>query len=105
VGTKPILRMGRTGQMEALAEIYYTDARFVKVGHRGCVTSPALAEPLKGTVIEVGNLIFKNDVLNIDPTADVDARVVEVRLRLDSSEAASHLVHLQVNVAIGPGID
>jgi HlyD family secretion protein len=48
----------------------------------------------------VGNLIFKNDVLNIDPTADVDSRVVEVRIQLDDSRAAAKLTYLQVNVEI-----
>jgi HlyD family secretion protein len=53
-----------------------------------------------GTVVRVGSLIAKNDVLGIDPTADVDARVIEVRIRLDPSPLASRLVHLQVNVQI-----
>src|SRR5262249_7883607 len=76
VGGKPILRMGRTDSMVAVAEVYYTDIHRVKTGKKAVVTSPALPDPLKGTVIQVGSLIAKNDVLGIDPTADVDARVV-----------------------------
>jgi HlyD family secretion protein len=102
VGTKPILRMGHTAHMIAVAEVYYTDARFVKVGQRARIISPALPGPINGTISQVGCLIFKNDVLNIDPTADVDARVVEVRIRLDPDETASRLVYLQVKVEIDP---
>src|SRR5262249_646182 len=97
---KPILRMGRTDSMVAVAEVYYTDIHRVKTGKKAVVTSPALPDPLKGTVIQVGSLIAKNDVLGIDPTADVDARVVEVRIRLDPHPIVSRLVHLQVNVQI-----
>jgi HlyD family secretion protein len=100
VGAKPILRMGRTDAMMAVAEVYYTDIHRAKTGQKALVTSPALPNPLTGTVIQVGSLIAKNDVLGIDPTADVDARVVEVRIRLDPNSTASHLVHLQVNVQI-----
>jgi HlyD family secretion protein len=99
-GIRPILRMGNTDAMQAVAEVYYTDARFVRVGQKARITSPALPGPLTGTIVYVGNLVFKNDVLNIDPTADVDSRVVEVRIRLDQSEAAAKLTYLQVNVEI-----
>ncbi len=100
VGAKPILRMGQTGSMVAVAEVYNTDVRFVKPGQKATVTSPALSEPLRGTVVQVGTLVAKNNVLGVDPTADVDARVVEVRIRLEPSESASHMTFLQVNIAI-----
>ena len=100
VGAKPILRMGRTDAMMAVAEVYYTDIHRVKPGQKAIVTSPALPNSLTGTVTQVGSLIAKNDVLGIDPTADVDARVIEVRIRLDPNPFAPRLVHLQVNVQI-----
>lgn len=100
VGAKPILRMGQTGSMVAVAEVYYTDVRFVKPGQKATVTSPALPEPLRGTVAQVGALVAKNNVLGVDPTADVDARVVEVRIRLEPNESASRMTFLQVNIAI-----
>jgi HlyD family secretion protein len=99
-GTKPLLRMGNTAAMQALAEVYHTDARFVRVGQTVTVTSPALAEPVTGRVVQVGSIIFKNDVLHIDPTADVDARVVEVRIALEQNDLVRRLTYLQVNVRI-----
>jgi HlyD family secretion protein len=100
VGTRPILRMGRTDAMFAVAEVYYTDIRFVHVGQNATITSLALPESLQGTVVRVGSLIAKNDVLNLDPTASVDARVVEVRIRLEPNALASRLSNLQVDVRI-----
>jgi len=99
-GVRPIVRLGNTAAMQAVAEVYHTDAPFVRVGQKARITSPALPGPLTGKVVYVGNLIFKNDVLNIDPTADVDSRVVEVRIQLDDSQAAAKLTYLQVNVEI-----
>ncbi|HEV3443830.1 MAG TPA: efflux RND transporter periplasmic adaptor subunit [Gemmataceae bacterium] len=99
-GVRPIVRLGNTAAMQAVAEVYHTDAGIVRVGQKARITSPALPGALTGKVVYVGNLIFKNDVLNIDPTADVDSRVVEVRIQLDESQAAAKLTYLQVNVEI-----
>ena len=40
-------------------------------------------EPVSGKVLRIGNMVFKNDVLNVDPAARADARVVEVWIDLD----------------------
>jgi HlyD family secretion protein len=99
-GTQPILKMGHTRQMYAVAEVYETDVRLVRLDQRATVTSPALPEPLSGTVVRVGNMIAKNDVLAVDPAAATDVRVVEVKIRLDHSESAARLINLQVVVHI-----
>jgi HlyD family secretion protein len=46
--------------------------------------------------------IGKQDVLDTDPVARTDARVVEVRVRLDDSAKVASLSRLQVEVAIEP---
>jgi len=53
-------------------------------------------------VVEVGLEINKQDVLNTDPAAQFDARVVEVKVRLDepSSRKVKGLTNLSVQVAI-----
>ena len=99
-GTQPILKMGHTRQMYAVAEVYETDVRLVRLDQRATVTSQALPEPLSGTVVRVGNMIAKNDVLDVDPAAATDVRVVEVKIRLDHSESAARLINLQVVVHI-----
>ena len=95
-----ILEMGNTGEMLAIAEVYETAIGQVRRGQRARITSPALAKELSGKVFEIGATIHRNDVLNIDPTADTDARVVEVKIRLDESETAAALVNLPVDVQI-----
>ncbi|NET54526.1 MAG: HlyD family secretion protein, partial [Merismopedia sp. SIO2A8] len=44
--------------------------------------------------------IFKNDVLDDDPAANADARVVEVDVQLDDSTVVEALTNLQVDVRI-----
>ena len=95
-----LLQLGEIDRMYAVAEVYETDVPLVRPGQRAVITSPALPGPIEGTVELVGQTIRKNDVLGIDPVASRDQRVVEVRIRLDESEAASKLIHLQVDVKI-----
>lgn len=102
VGNDGIAELGRTNQMEAVAEIYETDVAKVRVGQRAIVSSDAFSGQLTGTVSRVGLQVRKNDVLNTDPAADTDTRVVEVRIRLDNSQAVAGLTNLQVKIAIQP---
>src|SRR6476661_1812629 len=97
-----IVELGRTDQMYAVAEVYETDIEKVRDGQRATVTSPVFAGTLEGTVARIGKQIGKKDVLNTDPAADTDARVVEVRIRLDpeSSKKVAALTNLQVDVKI-----
>ncbi|MFL6568648.1 MAG: efflux RND transporter periplasmic adaptor subunit, partial [Chthoniobacterales bacterium] len=81
IGNDPILKMGDTADMHVIAEVHETDVGGVRVGQRATITSAALPEPVSGTVEEIGGLIYKNDVLDIDPRADKDSRIVEVRIK------------------------
>ena len=102
VGPQGILELGRTDEMYAIAEVYETDVRRIKVGQRARVSSPALEAPLEGVVERVGMKIGKLDALSTDPAARTDARVVEVEIRLDDSEPVKSLTNLQVEIAIAP---
>jgi HlyD family secretion protein len=95
-----ILTMGDTSRMRAVAEVYETDARFVQVGQSATITSSALAKSLKGSVVSIGQMVFKNDLLNVDPAARSDARVVEVRIELEPDDLAASLSNLTVDVVI-----
>ncbi|NET38406.1 MAG: HlyD family efflux transporter periplasmic adaptor subunit [Cyanothece sp. SIO1E1] len=97
-----IVALGDTSQMYVVAEVYETDVGLVKLGQAAKVTSRngAFDETLTGTVAEVGRRVFKNNVLDDDPAADADSRVVEVKVRLDESEAVAALTNLQVDVRI-----
>jgi HlyD family secretion protein len=100
VGTLPLLRMGDSRHMLAVAEVYETDVCLVRVGQTATIASPALSQPLTGVVEQVGSTIVKNHLLDVDPSADADRRVVEVRIRLDQSEPAASMINLQVQVSI-----
>ncbi len=97
----PILKMGDTKTMYAVAEVYETDIRNVKVGQTATVASRALGRELTGTVERIGQMVFKNDVLHIDPAADADARVVQVWILLEPpDETVARMTNLQVDVKI-----
>ncbi|MEB3268079.1 MAG: efflux RND transporter periplasmic adaptor subunit [Leptolyngbya sp.] len=100
--SSPILALGNTDQMYVVAEVYETDIGLVTVGQPATITSRngAFAQTLTGTVEQVGLQIFKNDVLDDDPAANADARVVEVRIRIDQSQVVQALTNLQVDVLI-----
>jgi HlyD family secretion protein len=104
VGNSPIVALGNTAKMHAVAEVYETDVPRVRLGQRAKVTSPALEQPLTGKVVEIGRMIFKNDVLNVDPVAKTDARIVQVRIELDDGTAVAGLTNLTVDVLITPDL-
>ena len=95
--------MGDTGLMRAVAEVYETDIAQVKLGQHATVTSRALPRPITGKVARIGNMVFKNDVLNVDPAARADARVVEVWIDLDDAKLTERLTNLTVDVVIDTG--
>lgn len=101
-GNNGILEMGDTRQMYAVAEVYESDVRLVKLGQPVTVISRngTFSQPLTGKVAEIGWQIFKNNILDDDPAANADARVVEVKVRLDDSKPVQALTNLQVDVKI-----
>jgi HlyD family secretion protein len=97
----PVLEMGDTRTMNVIAEVYETDVRFVKVGAPARITSQALAAPLTGKVVSIGQRVSKRDAFNVDPAARTDGRVVEVTVRLDDAAPVAGLTNLEVDVVIG----
>jgi HlyD family secretion protein len=104
VDQQPVLRMGDTSVMYAVAEVYETDVPLVKPGQSVRITSPALSEPLTGTVERLGRMIRRNNLLHVDPAADADTRVAQVWTRLTSCAysggLATRLTNLRVDVEI-----
>lgn len=95
-----IAELARAGAMYAVAEVYETDIPRVRPGQAAIVKSQAFPGEWRGKVERVGLRIGKMDVLGTDPAARSDARVVEVQIRLDSSDALLGLTNLQVEVTI-----
>lgn len=105
VSPQGIISLGQTQRMVAVAEVYETDIRHVKLGQPATIISKnnAFPDALQGQVVEVGLEINKQDVLNTDPAAQFDARVVEVKVLLD--EAASQQVAGLTNLSLQVSID
>ncbi|AFY72982.1 ABC exporter membrane fusion protein, DevB family [Synechococcus sp. PCC 7502] len=99
---KGIAEIGNTETMYAVAEVYQSDIKQVKMGQAAIITSNAFTGELKGVVDQIGWQIAKQDVLGTDPAADQDARVVEVKVRLspEASKVVKNLTNLQLKVAI-----
>jgi HlyD family secretion protein len=74
--------------MEALVEIYESDIDRVRLGQSVTVTSEngGFSGALQGTVSRISPQVRQREVLSTDPTADSDARIVEVRARLDPAD-------------------
>jgi HlyD family secretion protein len=99
-GQRPILQMGDTSSMYAVAEVYETDVALVRPRQRARITSMALPRAVTGTVESVGTIVAKNAVVDVDPATAADRRVVEVKIALDESELVARFVSLQVEVSI-----
>ncbi len=102
VGPDGIAELAQTGHMYAVAEVYETDIARVRVGQPATIESPALTAPLAGAVERIGMKIGKLDVLDADPVARTDARVVEVHILIADGARAAGLSNLQVDVTIQP---
>jgi HlyD family secretion protein len=104
VSDQGIISLGQTQRMVAVAEVYEVDLSHIRVGQTATVISKnnAFSEVLRGEVVEVGLEINKQDVLNTDPAAQFDVRVVEVKVLLDetSSRRVAGLTNLSIQVFI-----
>lgn len=95
-----IAEIGNTDQMMVIAEVYESDINKIKLGQEAFIISEnnTFTEKLKGKVNHIGLQIGKKDVLSTDPAADVDVRVIEVKILLDpeSSRRVSSLTYAKV---------
>ncbi|WP_016950548.1 HlyD family efflux transporter periplasmic adaptor subunit [Anabaena sp. PCC 7108] len=99
-----IAEIGQTDQMFVVAEVPEDSIGKVRVGQLATITSDngAFNGQLTGTITSIGRKIGKKDVLNTDPAADVDARVVEVKIAIspEYSQRVSGLTNAKVVVEI-----
>ena len=102
VGNKGIVALGKTEQMNVVAEVYESDVSKLKIGQKATITSNGFTAKLSGKVTQIGLQVNTQDVLSTEPAANVDSRVVEVKISLNTadSQKVSALTNLQVKVAI-----
>lgn len=99
-----VVEFAQTKNMMVVAEVYESDIGKVKLGQTATIKSEAGAftEEITGKISHISSKIGKQDVLNTDPAADVDSRVVEVEIHLDSenSDRVAHLTNSKTIVKI-----
>lgn len=97
-----IADLGQTQSMYVFGEIYESDITEVAIGQTAIISSSSLPINFQGKVEQIGLQISAQNVVNQDPTLDLDARVFEVKIRLDDAyiEQAAKFINLQVEVAI-----
>ncbi len=97
-----VARIGQIDEMYAVAEVYESDIGKVQLGQKAIVTSSVVNQKLTGTVDRIGLEVERQEVVNTDPTANIDAKIVEVKVKLDeeSSKQVAGLTNLLVNVKI-----
>ena len=99
-----ILSVGNIAVMTVEFEVYQAQMGKVAVGASIQATSEALAAPLIGQVTKVGYEVGRQTVVDINPAANTDARVVKVTATLDaaSSKLSRRFTNLQVMVRLEP---
>lgn len=104
IGSEGLVELGQTDRMYAVAEVYETSIDKVRPGQKATISSKfgGFTGELQGVVENVGWKIGKRDILDTDPAANVDVRVMEVKIKIDpeDSRKVANLTNLQVKVAI-----
>jgi HlyD family secretion protein len=99
-----VVEFAQTSNMMVVAEVYESDIGKVSIGQTATITSEtgAFDQEITGEVSQIGLKIGKQDVLSTNPAADVDSRVVEVKIHLDpeTSDLVSHLINSKTMVKI-----
>jgi HlyD family secretion protein len=102
IGSEGIATLGKTDRMYVVAEVYETDIAAVRPGQNTVVTSSAFPGKLVGTVTEIGQQVKKQGIFDVNPLANSDFKVIEVKVRLNpqSSQKVASFSNLQVQVVI-----
>lgn len=99
-----ILELGQTNKMVVKAEVYESEISKVKPQQIAIIKSEngAFSGEIQGKVERIGLKVGKQNILENDPTADADSRVIEVDIILDAqnSQRVANLTYSQVIVRI-----
>jgi HlyD family secretion protein len=104
-GSAGLMSLGNIDRMTVEVEIYQAQIGRVSVGDAVEVRADALPQPLKGQVTRIGLEVGRQTVVDANPAANTDARVVKVTAALDhpSSQLARRYTNLQVTARIMAG--
>jgi HlyD family secretion protein len=102
VGNDGLLAFGKTAAMFVDAEVLEEDLPRARVGQAVRITGDVLPGAIAGTVDEIGVLVGSREVFTNDPTAFADARVVHVKIRVESPELLTRFINARVTTVIAP---
>jgi HlyD family secretion protein len=104
VGDNGLLELGDVSHMQAVAEVFEGDVGLLSPGQGATIIVDGTRDELRGTIVELGNIVARKVVLTNDPVSDTDARVVEVRVQLEpsSSRRVERLSNARVEVTFDP---
>ncbi len=97
-----LLVMGNLSSMVAKAEVYQADIPRIQPGDPAEVV--ILGTRVAGRVTRVGAIVGQNQLVNLDPRAPRDLRIVEVTILLERTGPASQFVEMEVDSEIHPAI-
>jgi len=102
IAEQGIMDVGNTDVMQAVAEVYEEDVGKVRIGQAARVKVPTVGANLSGEVVRRDLVVSRKVIFNNDPVADIDARVVEVRIRLapEDSPKVAGLSNARAEVVI-----
>jgi len=82
--------LGRTDRMVVIAEIYESDISQVNLGQQATIVSEggAFKDELQGEVTYIRPQIRQQDIFDTNPAADIDTRIIEVKIALNSTSSA-----------------
>ena len=97
-----IVEIGQTSTMYAVVEVYQSDVNKIRLGQEVELLADAVPGKLTGIVDQIGLQVLKQNVVNSDPSTNIDSRVVEVHVQLDdeSSVKAARFTNLQVKAVV-----
>ena len=101
-GAQGLVNLGNIDRMTVEVEVYQAQVGRVSVGDRVEVTAEALRQRLRGSVTRIGLEVGRQTVVDANPAANTDARVVKVTVALepDSTVLAQRFTNLQVTARI-----
>ncbi len=97
-GAAGVLKLGNTDRMKAEIEVFQTQIGFIALGDTVELTADSLPRRLEGKVERIGLEVGRQTLVDPNPAANTDARVVKVHALLspESSVIAQRFTNLQV---------
>jgi len=100
-----MMNLGALDRMKVEIEVYQSHIGQVALGQSVIVAAEALPQPLHGEITRIGLEVGRQALVDPNPAANTDARVVKVWASLDapSTPVAARFINLQVTARIMTG--